>query len=97
MMRVLPSLLAVEAMRRGAEPREAAREVILMATVQYSIVFTYKRKSEGNGREIIKTLGRVLLVKTNFCLQPLSTLKFFMSNTCKKARELNEKLTKTVG
>jgi hypothetical protein len=38
MMRVLPSLLAVEAMRRGAEPREAAREVKLMAAVQYSTV-----------------------------------------------------------
>jgi hypothetical protein len=37
MMRVLPSLLAVEAMRRGAQPREAAREVKLMVTVQYSI------------------------------------------------------------
>jgi hypothetical protein len=37
MMRVLPSLLAVEAMRRGAEPREAAREVKSMVAVQYSI------------------------------------------------------------
>ncbi len=54
MMRVLPSLLAVEAMRRGAEPREAAREVKLMVTVQYSMVFTYKRKSEGYGSKQIK-------------------------------------------
>ena len=29
MMRVLPSLLAVEAMRRGATPSEAAEEVVL--------------------------------------------------------------------
>ncbi len=47
MMRVLPSLLAVEAMRRGAQPREAAREVKSKAAVQYSIVFTCKMKLEG--------------------------------------------------
>jgi len=36
MMRVLPSLLAVEAMRRGATPTEAATEVITRIATKYS-------------------------------------------------------------
>jgi hypothetical protein len=82
MMRVLPSLLAVEAMRRGAEPREAAREVKLMVTVQCTVQYSIYIQKEVGGKweqinKIIKTLDRVLLLKTNFCLPTLSTLKFF--------------------
>jgi len=36
MMRVLPSLLAVEAMRRGATPAEAAQEVIFRIAKKHS-------------------------------------------------------------
>jgi hypothetical protein len=70
MMRVLPSLLAVEAMRRGAQPREAAREVKLMAAVQYRIYSIYIQKEVGGKWEltnkIIKTLGRIQLFKLIF-------------------------------
>jgi len=60
MMRVLPSLLAVEAMRRGAQPREAAIEVKLIATVHCTIHYGIYIQKEVGGiweqtNKIIKT------------------------------------------
>jgi hypothetical protein len=93
MMRVLPSLLAVEAMRRGAEPREAAREVKLIATVQYSIVFTYKRKSDGNEskQKNNKNSWPYSAVQTNFGQPPFQKLLTKPANSTKNKRKPSDK------